>query len=134
MLNVLDERNRNKLYDILASGALCMAAGTCAVEDGIVGRRWTVESATQAGTDYTVMQVQHWDLSNSWSCTCPWGLNHGPFGKSAEQPCKHCLLAWYNSLPDEVQIYLLTLDAGLAHANRLGAAQVWTTPASLARS
>jgi len=39
MLTVLDERNRNKLYDALASGALVFTGGTFPVADGIIGRR-----------------------------------------------------------------------------------------------
>ena len=122
--NYPDERHRNKLYDALASGALALGAGTCPVDDGILGRQWTVESTTEPGTDYTVTLVTHWDLSNEWLCTCPWGQKQGPFGATHTPPCKHCLLAWYYSLPDQAQIDLLVADAGLGRASSAGAAQM----------
>jgi len=40
-LNTTEERNRNKLYDALASGVLCLAAGPFPVTDGLLGHRWT---------------------------------------------------------------------------------------------
>jgi len=58
---------------------------------------------------------------------CPWGQKQtAPFGLTHLPPCKHCLLAWYYSLPDQAQIDLLGADAGLALASTAGAAQMRT--------
>ena len=119
-MNVPNERNRNKLYDALASGALVFTGDTYPVADGMLERSFSVESTSEPGTDYTVTLVQHWDLSSTWTCSCPWGQKQGPFGATHTPPCKHCLLVGYHTLPDQAQIDLLRADAGLAHATTAG--------------
>ncbi|MDQ2808008.1 MAG: SWIM zinc finger family protein [Chloroflexota bacterium] len=121
-MNVPDERNRNKLYDALASGALVFTGDMYPVADSILERCFSVESTSAPGTDYTVTLVQHWDLSSTWTCSCPWGQKQGSFGATHTPPCKHCLLVWYHTLPDQARIDLLRADAGLARATLAGAA------------
>ena len=82
----------------------CLHAGTFPPANGILSRRWTVESATAPGTNYTGEQATRWDRGPEWAGACPGDRRQAaPFGPTRIPPGKRVLLAWYTSLLDQAQ-------------------------------